>query len=57
MNYLKEEFEKETFKAEENQDLLAVSKAAAFLRAVKKKKTLAELCNAEEYIEKDLEQI
>ena len=57
MNYLKEEFEKETFKAEENQDLLAVSKAAAFLRAVKEKKTLAELCNAEEYIEKDLEQI
>ena len=57
MNYLKEEFENETFKAEENQDLLAVSKAAAFLRAVKEKKTLAELCNAEEYIEKDLEQI
>ena len=57
MNYLKEEFEKETFKAEENQDLLAVSKAAAFLRAVKEKKTLTELCNAEEYIEKDLEQI
>ena len=40
MNDLKEEFGKETFKAEEKQDLLAVFKAAAFLRPVKEKKDL-----------------
>lgn len=40
MNDLKEEFGKETFKAEEKQDLLAVFEAAAFLRPVKEKKDL-----------------
>ena len=63
MNDLKEEFGKETFKAEEKQDLLAVFKAAAFLRPVKEKKDLKKtwkkkkLSKAEEIVEKDLKQM
>ena len=62
MNDLKEEFGKETFKAEEKQGLLAVFKAAAFLRPVKEKKDLKKtwkkkLAKAEEIVEKDLKQM
>lgn len=62
MNDLKEEFGKETFKAEEKQDLLAVFEAAAFLRPVKEKKDLKKtwkkkLAKAEEIVEKDLKQM
>ena len=64
MNDLKEEFGKETFKAEEKQDLLAVFEAAAFLRPVKEKKDLKKtwkkkkkLSKAEEVVEKDLKQM
>ena len=47
--------ETETLKADKNQDLAAMSKAAAILRAVKEKeKTLAVLCNAQENVEKEL---
>ena len=47
--------ERETLKADKNQDLAAMSKAAAILRAVKEKeKTLAVLCNAQENVEKEL---
>ena len=47
--------ETETLKADKNQDLAAMSKAAAILRAVKEKeKTLAVLCSAQENVEKEL---
>ena len=50
--------ETETLKADKNQDLAAMSKAAAILRAVKQKeRTLAEFCNAQENVEKELKMI
>ena len=58
MKDLRKEFEKETHKVDENQDLSVISKAAAFLRTVKEKeKTLAELFKAEEHIKKELKLI
>ena len=55
MNDLRKESGKKSLKAHKDQDLPAMSKAAAFLRAAKEKgKTLAELSKAEEYIGKYL---
>ena len=52
---LRHSFEKETFKADRNQDLSAISKAAAFLKAANdKEKTLKELDDAQINLEKDL---
>ena len=55
VNHLRKKFGKKSLKAHKNQDLSAISKAAAFLWTAKEiGKTLAELSKAEEYIGKYL---
>ena len=55
INVLRDSIEQETLSADKNQNLSAISKAAALLRSVKKKeKTLQGLEAAHDNIEKDL---